>query len=164
MQWVEEKLPVLKRLPLESTFRNILMGLAPLTHIKGLVRVFGCSIAGWAVSIATILPLFFALHIEGVNILLCAVIGICLASFSIAVPVTMAGVGPFELALVAAGQLVGLDGVQALSLGFLFHGISVLNYILWGVAGFVGLGLSPRKVMTEAEVSPETTMVPDGNN
>jgi uncharacterized protein (TIRG00374 family) len=151
LQRIENALPFLKRLPLESIFRNVLLGLAPLTHIQGLVRVFGWSIVGWSVSIATLLPLFFALHIQGVNILLCAVLGICLASFSIAIPVTMAGIGPFELALVAAGQLVGLDGVQALSLGFLFHGISVANYALWGVIGFVGLGLSPRKVMEETE-------------
>jgi uncharacterized protein (TIRG00374 family) len=168
LQRVESLIPILKRLPLEATFRNVLLGLAPLTHIQGLVKVFGWSIVGWTVSLATLVPLFFALHIEGVPILLCAILGMALASLSIAIPVTVAGVGPFELALVAAGQAVGLDGVQALSLGFLFHGVSLLNYILWGIVSFPALGLSMRKVMDEADSTAapaaSTSTVPDGSN
>ncbi len=166
LQRVERALPVLKRFPIETIFRNVLTGLAPLTHVRGLVTVFGWSIVAWGVSIVTLLPMFFALHIQGVNILLCAVLGTCLASFSIAIPLSVASIGPFEAALVAAGGLVMLDQVPALSLGFLFHGISVVNYLLWGAIGFFGLGLSPRKVMdsAQAEASAETTMEPDGSN
>lgn len=168
LQRVERMIPALKRLPLETTFRNVLSGLAPLTHGQGLVKIFGWSIAGWGVSIISLLPLFAALKIEGINILLCAVISVCMASFSIAIPVSVAAIGPFEAAVLAAGQLAGLDGVQALSLGFLFHGVSVADYVIWGLIGFFGLGLSPHKVMdsTETEIAtdPKTTMVPDGNN
>lgn len=165
---VESMIPALKRLPLESIFRNVLSGLVPLTHVQGLAKVFGWSIAGWSVSILSLLPMFAALHIEGINTLLCAVIAVCMASFSIAIPVSVAAIGPFEAAVLAAGQLAGLDGVQALSLGFLFHGVSVANYVIWGIIGFLGLGLSPRKVMDSSEVEtdsdPKSTMAPDGNN
>lgn len=166
LQWVERMIPVLKRLPLETTFNNILMGLAPLTHLNGLIKVFGWSLVGWAVSLATLFPLFFALHIQDINVALCAVLGMCLASFSIAIPLSVAGIGPFEGALVAAGSLVGLAYVPALSLGFLFHGITVANYILWGVVSFLGLGLSPRKVMDSADASavPATAVAQDGSN
>jgi len=168
LQRVERMIPALKRLPLESTFRNVLSGLAPLTHVQGLVKIFGWSIAGWGVSIISLLPLFAALKIEGINILLCAVISVCMASFSIAIPVSVAAIGPFEAAVLAAGQLAGLDGVQALSLGFLFHGVSVADYVIWGIIGFFGLGLSPRKVMDSAETEiatdPKTTMAPGGNS
>jgi glycosyltransferase 2 family protein len=168
LQRVEAMIPALKRLPLESTFRNVLAGLAPLTHVRGLVNVFGWSIAGWAASILSLLPLFAALHIEGINIVVCAVIAVCMASFSIAIPVSVAAIGPFEAAVLAAGQLAGLDGVQALSLGFLFHGVSVADYIIWGIIGFLGLGLSPRKVMesSDAGIAPETatTMAPGGSS
>jgi len=165
LQRLESLIPALKRLPLEPIFKNILSGLAPLTHIRGLARVFGWSIVAWTVSILTLLPLFAALNITGINILLCAVIAVCMASFSIAIPVSVAAIGPFEAAVLAAGTLVGLDGVQALSLGFLFHGISVANYITWGVVGFLGLGVSPRRIMAsnEAETVPDPTMMPDGN-
>jgi uncharacterized membrane protein YbhN (UPF0104 family) len=168
LQRIENMIPALKRLPLESTFRNILSGLAPLTHVQGLVKVFGWSIAGWAVSIFSLLPLFSALRIEGINVLLCAVISVCMASFSIAIPVSVGGFGLFEAAVLGAGQLAGLDKGQALSLGFLFHGVSVANYILWGIIGFLGLGLSPSKVMAASEgetaTEPKSTMAPDGNS
>ena len=166
LQRVERLIPALKRLPLEATFRNVLSGLAPLTHVQGLVKIFGWSIAGWSVSIISLLPLFSALKIEGINILLCAVIAVCMASFSIAIPVSVAGLGLFEAAVLGAGQLAGLDREQALSLGFLFHGVSVADYVIWGIIGFFGLGLSPRKIMDSAETerAVDSTMVPDGNN
>ena len=93
-----------------------------------------------------------------------SVLAVSLASFSIAIPVSVAAIGPFEAAVLAAGQLAGLDGVQALSLGFLFHGVSVANYVIWGIIGFLGLGLSPRKVMDSTEIAVDPTSAPSGNS
>jgi len=135
-------IPILKRLPLKTILNHVLDGLQPLTQIRTLLFVLVWTVIAWATSLLSFYLLHLALDIE-VNYALSVPLGIALASLSIALPVSVAALGPFEAAIVLMGQIVGMDGVVALSLGFLLHGMSVLAYAVWGVISLVALGISP---------------------
>jgi uncharacterized protein (TIRG00374 family) len=148
LYFAERIFPFLKRLPLERQFDNVLDGLKPLTHLKSAVHALVWTFISWGISLFTIWSLIQALNITGVDQLLLAILGLCLASFSIAVPVTLASLGPFQIALLVAGQAVGLGEAESLSLGFLFHGVNILGYIVWGMVGLFAMGISLGDVMS----------------
>lgn len=135
-------IPLLKRLPLKTMLNHVLDGLQPLTDMRTLVFVSFWTVIAWGASLASFYFLHLALGIE-VNYALSVPLGIALASLSVALPVSVAALGPFEAAIVLTGQLVGMNSVDAVSLGFLLHGMSVLAYAVWGVVGLLALGISP---------------------
>jgi uncharacterized membrane protein YbhN (UPF0104 family) len=142
----ERFLPFLKRLPLERLLDNALDGLKPLTHWRSAVHAIGWTLIAWATSIFTFYCLVRALNIPeiapNIDVILLSVMGICLASFSIAIPVTVAAIGPFELAVSEAGKAVGMQPILATSLGFLFHGVNLIGYAIFGTIGLLALGVS----------------------
>lgn len=135
-------LPFLRRLPLKTMLDNLLAGLQPLTQIRLLIFSGIWTGIAWAMTLASFYFLHQALGIQ-VNFAHSVPLGIALTALSIALPVSIAGLGPFELAVIATGQLVGMDDLAAVSLGFLFHGIAVLGYAVWGVLGLLALGIAP---------------------
>ncbi len=149
--------PLLRRLPLESMLNNVLDGLKPITTPSRLGHFVLWTLISWAFSLLTLYPLFMALGIAGpdvdggVNRILGTVLGITLAAFSIAIPVTVAAIGPFEGALLLSGNLIGLPEITSISLGFLFHGVSILLYVVAGIVGLLGLGVSLGDLMQAAD-------------
>ena len=135
-------LPLLRRLPLKTMLDNLLAGLQPLTQIRLLIFSGIWTGIAWAMTLASFYFLHQALGIQ-VNFAHSVPLGIALTALSIALPVSIAGLGPFEGAVILTGQLVGMDHLAAVSLGFLFHGIAVLGYAVWGVLGLLALGIAP---------------------
>ena len=135
-------IPLLRRLPLKSMLDNILDGLRPLTQVRLLVFSGVWTVIAWTMSLAAFYFLHRALGIQ-VNFAHSLPLGIALASLSVALPVSVAALGPFEAAIILTGQLVGMDHLAAVSLGFLLHGITVLGYAAWGVLGLLALGIRP---------------------
>lgn len=135
-------LPVLEKLPLMSILENVLTGLQPLTNIRRLLSAISLTIIAWGFSFGVLGSLHLALDISNVDMLVSTALGMALASFSVAIPVSVAAIGPFEAAIFLTGQMVMMPEVKAVALGLLFHGLSVLNYIVWGVVGFLALGIS----------------------
>jgi len=135
-------LPILRRLPLEAILRDLLDGLQELSRLRGFAVISSWTLLAWLFSLGAYLALHLAMGIE-VNLLASVPLGMALATFSIAVPLSIAALGAFEAAIVFSGQLVGMSAVDALALAVLFHGITVLNYVIWGGVGFVALGVSP---------------------
>lgn len=136
------KLPALDRLPLARIADNLLDGLAVLTNLRILAFTLVWTVIAWSTSLATFYLLHQALGIE-VSYAQSVPLGVSLAALGIALPFTIAAVGPFEAAIIVTGQLVGMDSLAAVSLGFLFHGLSVFGYIVLGSASLMALGLSP---------------------
>lgn len=134
-------LPVLRRSRLQSMVDNLLDGLGTIADLRTLAFTLVWSLIAWATSLATFYFLHLALGIE-VNYALSVPLGVSLAALGIALPFTIAAVGPFEAAIIVTGQLVGMDSLDAIALGFLFHGISVFGYIVFGSAGLLALGAS----------------------
>jgi len=142
MDNVLKLIPILGRLPLKTMLNHVLDGLKPLTEARTLFFTTSWSLIAWGTSLASFYFLHQALGIE-TNYAVSVPLGIGLASLSVALPVSVAALGPFEAAIVLTGQLVGMDSVDAVSLGFLLHGMSVMGYALWGVIGLLALGISP---------------------
>lgn len=138
LNWI----PILKHLPLKTMLDHVLEGLQPLTQFRTLLFTLAWTAIAWSCSLAVSYILHLALGIE-TNYVVSVSLGIALASLSLALPVSVAALGPFEAAIVLTGQLVGMDPINAVSLGFLLHGMSVLGYAVWGVIGLLALGVSP---------------------
>lgn len=152
LAFVERWLPFLKRLGLNRLFDHVLDGLKPLTHWRSALHAVTWTLISWAISLFTLYSLVRALNFE-VDPLLLAVTGLALTSFSIAIPVSVAALGPFQAAVLVAGQAMGAPDAQSLSLGFLFHGVNILGYVVWGVVGLLTLGLSLSDVLNRKQAS-----------
>ena len=149
----ERILPFLKRLPLNRLLDNILEGLQPLTYWRSAVHAIGWTLISWSFSLATFYTLELALGIgDPEQRFMTAVLGVGLASFSIAIPVSIASIGPFEAAVIVSGQAVGLPDVTATSLGFLFHGATILGYAIWGGLGLIVMGVSLSEIVGKPSV------------
>lgn len=149
-------IPILRRLPLKTILNHVLDGLYPLTNLRTLLFTVVWSLIAWGASLAVAYFLHLALGIE-TNYAVSVPLGVGLASLSVALPVSVAALGPFEAAIVLTGQLVAMDSVDAVSLGFLIHGMSVLGYAIWGVIGLLALGISPGSAFTKNSKSQMDT-------
>ena len=151
-----QALPPLKRLPLRTMLSHLLDGLQPLTDTRTLLLTALWTALAWAAAFAALYFLHLALGIE-VDYAVSVLLGIALTTLSIAMPVSIAALGPFEVAILVTGQLVGMSDVEAISLGFLLHGITVISYAVWGTIGLVALGASPAMAFgSKAEKSSES--------
>ncbi|MBZ0280063.1 MAG: flippase-like domain-containing protein [Anaerolineae bacterium] len=161
LELVQRILPFLKRLPLAKLLDNVLEGLKPLTRWRSGVHAVVWSLISWAFSFFTFYCLQRALNIPeldpNVNPLLMSFLGVGLAAFSIAIPFTAAGIGPFELAVSEAGRAAGMQPNLATSLGFLFHGVNIIGYAIWGGISLLAMGVSLSELMNAPKEAPEGT-------
>lgn len=147
-------MPPAARLTLKSLLIDVLDGLQPLTQVRTLAIVAFWTALAWIVSVFTYYCLHLALGIE-VDYARSVPLGISLAALALALPVSIAGLGPFEGAIVVSGQIVGMDPLEAISLGFLYHGLSVLSFALWGTVGLLALGVSPGSAFSPMDGDSE---------
>lgn len=150
LEAIERPFPFLKRLGLNRLFDHVLDGLKPLTHLRSAIHVIVWTIIAWASSFVTVYALVRGVNLtaaegapltEGATIAM-SLLTLALAAFSIAIPLTVGGVGPFQGAVLIAGLAVGVPQDQALALGVLFQGINVLGYAVWGVIALLTMGVS----------------------
>jgi uncharacterized protein (TIRG00374 family) len=161
---VERILPFLKRFNLGRLLDNVLVGLKPLTHWRSGIHAVVWTLIAWGCSAATVYSLIQSLNISGVDTVALTLLTLSMAALSIAVPVSMASIGTFEYAVQLAGQAVGLSGTPALdatalSLGFLFHGVNLFGYAVWGSIGLLAMGISLGDVMTAQKAEAESGAV-----
>ncbi len=163
LEWVERPLPILKKLGLNKLFDNLLDGLKPLTHWRSAIHAVGWTLISWTLSYFTLFALIASLSLTDANgipltlyeQLLLTGLGLGLTSLSIAVPVTVGGIGPFQAAILLAGQVIGgVPQAQGLALGFLFQGINIAGYMIWGVVGLLVLGVSLSDVLNADKAKP----------
>ena len=118
------------------------------------------TVVGWVFSFGTYYCLHLALGID-TDYVSSVPLGIALAALAIAIPVSIAGLGSFQGAIVVAGQMVGMNPVEAISLGFLFHGVTVLSYALWGTVGLLALGVSPKSAFVTSDEARAEAISPE---
>ncbi|QPC83920.1 flippase-like domain-containing protein [Phototrophicus methaneseepsis] len=144
-------IPPLRKLPLESLLDNVLDGLKPLTNPRRFAHAISWTLIAWAFSYGGMLTLLIALNIVDVDMLMTSILGVSLASFSVAIPVSVAAIGPFEAAIAITGEIVGMENIQAVTLGLIVHGVTVLTYVVWGVVGLLAMGVSLGDVLGKAK-------------
>lgn len=149
-------LPFLERIHPERILNHVLTGLQPITRRDTLIKVLLWNLISWSVSLLSMYVMHLALAIDQVSLFHSTLMSVGLTALSIAIPVSIAAVGPFEAAIVLNGQLMGMAEIKAISLGFLYHGVAVAGYVLWGVVGFIALGISMEDVLKQADHPPES--------
>lgn len=146
---VLKTIPFLEKLPIRTLFTQILGGLSPLTHLKGFMHVVGWTAISWTASFASLWALVNALNVQGVNVFVVVVMGVCLTALGLALPLSVASLGPFQAAMVVLAPLVGMENSQAVTLGFLANGMAILGYVVWGTIGMFVMGLSLGEMFTQ---------------
>jgi uncharacterized membrane protein YbhN (UPF0104 family) len=149
---LEKAFKPLKRLRLSDLVDQVLIGLQPLTHWRSGLHAVGWTLIAWFFSMLTFLSLQQALGIDNVDPLTSTLLTLSLASLSLILPVSIAAIGPFEAAVSVAGEAVGLSPVVSRALSFLYHGVTMLGYGLYGVISLMTLGVSLSEMMQAAEV------------
>lgn len=156
--------PPLRRIPLRNILSHLLDGLQPLTDLRTLLLTAVWTALAWASALVGLWLSHLALGID-VDYAISVPLGISLTSISIAMPVSVAALGPFEAAILLTGQLVGMSAVEAITLGFLLHGINVFSYAIWGSIGLLALGASPATAFgSSAEASTDEAQSRDRNS
>lgn len=147
--------PLLERMPMRTALSHLLDGLQPLTNMRTLLWTALWTALAWAAALAALYVSHLALGIQ-VNYAISVPLGIALTTLSIAMPVSIAALGPYEFAILVTGQLVGMTDVEAITLGFLLHGVNVFSYAVWGAIGLLALGASPAMAFgSNAQTSSE---------
>lgn len=152
---VEARLPFLKRVNLARRLEEMIDGLKPLTHAGSAAHALGWTVIAWGFSLATFYAVQRSLSLDGYDLWLAAALTVPLVAFSIAIPVTVASLGPFQGAVRIGLEAMGVAALNSTTLGFLFHGVTVISYAAWGVVGFLIMGVSLRDVMTSQQQQKE---------
>ncbi|MFZ4813510.1 MAG: lysylphosphatidylglycerol synthase transmembrane domain-containing protein [Phototrophicaceae bacterium] len=138
---IVERIPLLERLPLESLLVNVLDGLRPLVVWGSFVHAVVWTLISWALS----LTMFYLTQLAlgyGADSLLNAALSLTLASFSVAVPLSVGAIGPFQGAVRLAGEALNVPGSLSTAMGFLVHGLTIAMYAITGIWGFLATGVS----------------------
>ncbi len=146
LAFMERLLPILRRLPLGRLLEHILDGLQTLTNPRQAAHTLFWTGVAWGMSWVSFYTMHRALGITDIDLWLSAAISLSLASFSIALPLSMAALGPFEAAIKLTGDMMGIEPSLSAALGFLAHGMTVFAYIIGGTIGLVRLGVSLGEV------------------
>lgn len=154
LAFFERVLPLLKKLPLRNLMENILDGIQPLATWRSAAHAIIWTVISWGVSLGTFYALMLSLGLQD-NLVLMTLLSVSMASFAIVLPVSVAAIGPFEGAVKVSGQAIGMSATMALSLGFLFHGINILIYAMWGVFSMVMMGVSLGDVLNSKQDAQE---------
>lgn len=152
-------LPILRRFGLETLLERALSGLAALKTSYGLLQViFWSLMAGFAlVAEVWVLTLAFPdLSLSDAIVRNALVLAVTLASLSIVVPLTFAGAGPFEAAVIFGFVSLALPKELGLAFAIVWHGGILLNYLLWGIIGVIALSISPAELSEELDKVTES--------
>ncbi|MBK8022416.1 MAG: flippase-like domain-containing protein [Chloroflexi bacterium] len=143
--WLEAHLAFTHRLNLTRRADEILDGLRPLSKPRrALIALFWTAV-GWGLSLVTFYALERAVGVTDVDLVTGSLLGVALASFSIAIPISVASIGPFQGAVRVAGDTIGMSALHSTTLGFLFHGVSIVGYAVFGVIGLIRIGVTLRE-------------------
>ncbi len=145
---LEDRFQPLKRLNGRQRIEEVLDGLRPMTHVGHAAHALGWTLISWAASLFTFYALEHSLNIQGVDLVLGMLLGVPLVSLGAAIPVSIAAIGPYEGAVRLAGEAVNMSSLVATTLGFLYHGVSVIGLAAQGVSLSDVLSSQPTKAPT----------------
>jgi glycosyltransferase 2 family protein len=136
------RVPLLARLNVPALVGHFLDGLAPLTRSGALASALALTLLSWALSVAAGYVLMFAVWDTADLATTC--LFIAAAALAIAVPAVPGNVGTYELSILLALQATGYGepATTAGAFAILVHGVNLVVYAVFGVAGFVQEGIS----------------------
>jgi uncharacterized protein (TIRG00374 family) len=143
------RIPLLKRLNVETWFDHLLDGLAPLTRLGSLINVLLWTIISWALSLASGYALMYVFYPQGDMV--ATLLFIAAASFAVALPAIPGNLGPYEgsiiFALGALGYTASAQGfATATAFAFMVHLVNLAVNAVLGVIGFIAEGVSLEQI------------------
>lgn len=152
--WSEQRIRILKRLPLHTLSQQFLDGLAPLTRWNTLFLAIGLTILSWGISAWAGYVLMYAFY-ETAS-WATTFLYIAAAAFAIAVPAIPGNVGTYEGAILLALNATGytaytasqIDGT-ALSFAVMVHAVNLFVHAATGIVGFMQEGISLQQLSHE---------------
>jgi len=145
-----------------------LQGLAPLRNPPIAARLALWSLATWAINSLTVYLMMLAFNVEATP--LAAVVLVVVTNLSMAVPSAPGYVGPFEAAVVAVLDLLGVERGTAQTFAIIYHFVGLMPVATMGVIAAIqqGVGMSafrsrePEQTSDtgKATVAPTTTAQP----
>ncbi len=151
---ITDRLTFLQRLPLDELLDHLLHGLKPLVEPRSFAHAIGWTLISWILSYITFITVQLAFNLPE-NLLLQSGLGMSLASFSVALP-SIGAIGPFEAAMVLAGQAFGIPEPTAFAIGLVVHAVTIVIYAITGVWGFIGMGVDVGDVVQTAATAEQT--------
>jgi uncharacterized protein (TIRG00374 family) len=140
LNMLQSRIPMLERLPLDTLLDNALDGLRPLVDLNRFLHAVLWTFISWFFS-------WLIFYVSGLGLGIAAdailfhMMGLSLAAFAVAVPLTVGAVGPFQAGVIVAGAAFGVSEVLATAEGFMVHGLTILSYVICGTWGFLALGV-----------------------
>ncbi len=147
-----DRIPLLKRFPLDDLLDHLLQGLKPLVEWRSAAHALGWTLISWLLSwvVFVVVQLAFA---DTTDVVLQSSLGMSLASFSVALP-SVGAIGPFEAAMILAGQAFGEPETIALAIGVVVHLVTIIVYVVSGLWGSIGLGVALTDIMQQPDAAP----------
>jgi len=155
---LENFLPVLKRLNLATPLDRVLEALKPLMTFRVMLQVVIWTVIVWVATVGeawSVSLLFPDIELNSF-VFASVVLAVVAVSFSIIVPFTPAAVGPFEAAAIFGLMAGGISREVALTFAVLWHIISIISYVAWGLIGLGAMGLSLRQIRQSINVLGQT--------
>jgi len=142
LEQVEKWLPLLKRLNLVRLVDHGLDGLQPLAQWQQFGHAVIWTLISWAISLAGFWVMYQSMDIAYPQLWLSIFLAITLTSFTMAIPVTLVGLGAFQAAFAVMGSLTGIAQTDVIALSFVVQGATMGGYALCGTFGAVIMGIS----------------------
>lgn len=120
-------------LKIDKRYKELLIGGESLRSITTLLQVILWTIVLWLANIGAFWVTVQALHLNLENTVQWSALGVMLISLSLAIPISFAGIGPYQTAVVIAGQMVGIGLSDSFTVGVVVHALSVLTFLGWGL-------------------------------
>lgn len=140
-------MPILERFNGKQRFEEILRGVQPLSNPQTFFQSILWTGILWFFNLAGFYAIGLAFHFQGVDLLLWTILSVSLISLSIAIPVSFAGIGAYQMAVIIAGGMIGVDMVDSLVLGITVHGVTILTFLLWGIISMGLMGMSWGRIV-----------------
>lgn len=149
-------LPFLERLNGKQRFEEILRGVQPLSKPQTFLQSILWTGILWFFNLAGFYAIGLAFDFQGIDLFLWTILSVSLISLSIAIPVSFAGIGAYQMAVIIAGSMISVDIVDSLVLGITVHGVTIFTFVLWGIISMGLMGISWGRIMNlSSDVEPQ---------
>ena len=149
---VEAKSTILRKITFHHHVRAFLDGLSPILNPAALVSALFWTAASWLFSVLTNYALMLAFFDEGD--LAAITLSIVFAAFAIALPVIPGNIGTYELSIIAAFSVLGINQPEkSAAFAFALHALNVLVNTATGLVGMLFEGISLANLRNQLEQS-----------
>ena len=122
---------------IEDRYTELLRGGESFKSTHSLIKVVLWTLLLWITNVSGFYAIATAFEVSIDNVLLWSIVSVMLISLSIAIPISYAGIGPYQAAVIIAGNMIGIEMIDSISIGIVVHALSILTFLGWGLISSV---------------------------